>query len=147
MRFFKDAHYDFLAQRKRAYILSAVLLGVGLVSLFLHTGLRQGVEFTGGTLFQVQFAQPTSVAEVRDAIGAEGLQGAQIQQFGDSNDYPDPGRDVPRIGEDRVPRACRQPSTPRTEPERGIARTEAVGPKVGTELRRRPCSRSLCRSR
>ena len=136
MRFFKDAHYDFLGLRKRAYVLSAVLLGVGLVSLFLHTGLRQGVEFTGGTLFQVEFDQPTSVAEVRDAIGAEGLQGAQIQQFGDSNDYLIRVVTFRESGEGRVSESV----SAALDAVYGsgsweFARTEAVGPKVGSELK------------
>ena len=136
MRFFKDAHYDFLAQRKRAYILSGIVLGVGLVSLFLHTGLRQGVEFTGGTLFQVEFVEPTSVGDVRDAIGAEGLEGAQIQQFGDSNDYLIRVATFRESGEGRVSESVSEA----LDAAYGagaweFSRTEAVGPKVGSELK------------
>ncbi len=136
MRLFKDANYDFLAVRKRTYILSAVLLGVGLVSLFLHTGLRQGVEFTGGTLFQVEFTEPTTVGAVRDAIGAEGLEGAQIQQFGDSNDYLIRVATFGESGESRVSDTV-SGALDAVFGDDGwqFARTEAVGPKVGSELK------------
>ena len=136
MRFFKDAHYDFLAQRKRAYILSGIVLGVGLISLFLHTGLSQGVDFTGGTLFQVKFTEPTSVGEVRDAIGAEGLEGAQIQQFGDSNDYLIRVAEFRETGEGRVSESVTQAlDATYGDGAWEFARTEAVGPKVGSELK------------
>jgi len=136
MRLFKDAKYDFLAVRKRTYILSAVLLGVGLVSLFLHTGLRAGVEFTGGTLFQVEFSEPTSVGDVRAAIGAEGLEGAQIQQFGESNEYVIRVATFGESGENTVSDNVSEAlDAAYGEGAWEFARTEAVGPKVGSELK------------
>jgi preprotein translocase subunit SecF len=138
MRFFKNAHYDFLAQRKRAYVLSAIVVGVGLISLFLHTGLSQGVDFTGGTLFQVKFVEPTSVGDVRDAIGAEGLEGAQIQQFGDSNDYLIRVAEFRETGEGRVSESVtRALDGTYGDGAWEFARTEAVGPKVGSELKQK----------
>lgn len=136
MRLFKDAKYDFLSVRKRTYVLSTVLVGVGLVSLFLHTGLRAGVEFTGGTLFQVEFSQPTSVADVRDAIGAEGLEGAQIQQFGDSNEYVIRVASFGESGENTVSdNVSGALDDAYGEGAWQFVRTEAVGPKVGSELK------------
>jgi preprotein translocase subunit SecF len=136
MRLFKDAHYDFLAQRKKAYIISGICLAIGLFSLLLHKGLREGVEFTGGTLFQVEFVEPTSVAEVRDAVSEAGLEGAQIQQFGDSNDYLIRVSTFSESGETRVSEAVGE-SLDGAYGEDGwsYARTEAVGAKVGTELK------------
>ena len=138
MRFFKDAHYDFLAQRKRAYVLSAIVVGVGLISLFLHKGLQQGVDFTGGTLFQIEFVEPTSVGDVRDAIGVEGLEGAQIQQFGDSNDYLIRVAEFRETGEGRVSESVtRALDAAYGDGAWKFARTEAVGPKVGSELKKK----------
>jgi preprotein translocase subunit SecF len=136
MRLFKNAHYDFLSQRKKAYVLSGILLAAGILSLILHGGLRQGVEFTGGTKFQVEFTEPTSVADVRDAIGAAGLEGAQIQQFGGSNEYAIRVATFSESGGQRV-------SEEVTEALNGaygegaweMRRRSAVGPKVGSELR------------
>jgi len=136
MRLFKDAHYDFLAQRKKAYILSGICLAIGLFSLLVHKGLREGVEFTGGTLFQVEFAQPTSVGEVREAVTAAGLSGAQIQQFGESNDYLIRVSTFSESGETRVSEDVGA-ALDGIYGEDGwsYVRTEAVGAKVGTELK------------
>ena len=136
MRLFKDAHYDFLAQRKKAYILSGICLAIGLFSLLLHKGLREGVEFTGGRLFQVEFAQPTSVAELRDAVSAAGLSGAQIQQFGESNDYLIRVSTFSESGDTRISQDVGA-ALDATYGEDGwsYVRTEAVGAKVGSELK------------
>ena len=87
MRFFRNATFDFLAQRKRAYLFSGAMLLIGLLSLVLRGGPQYGVDFTGGTQFQVQFTDETSVAELRDVMASAGLEGAQIQRFGGSNDF------------------------------------------------------------
>ena len=50
MRLFANANYPFLEQRKRAYLISAAALAIGLLSIAAHRGLDYGVDFTGGTL-------------------------------------------------------------------------------------------------
>jgi preprotein translocase subunit SecF len=136
MRLFKNAHYDFLSQRKKAYIVSGVLLASGVLSLILHGGLRQGVEFTGGTKFQIEFVEPTSVADVRDAIGAAGLQGAQIQQFGGSNEYAIRVATFSESGGQRVSEEVTEAlDSAYGEGAWELRRRSAVGPKVGSELR------------
>ena len=136
MRLFQNAHYDFLAQRKKAYVLSGILLAVGMVSLILHGGLRQGVEFTGGTKFQIEFVEPTSVADLRDAIGAAGLEGAQIQQFGGSNEYAIRIATFSESGEQRVSADVAEAlDGAYGEGAWELRRRSAVGPKVGSELR------------
>lgn len=132
MRFFRNAKYDFLAQRKRAYVLSGALLLVGIVSLVLHGGPRYGVDFTGGTMLQVEFADPTSVADVRDALAQAGMEGAQIQQLGDSNEFLIRTRDFEGIV-DRATEVLAE-----TYGADGFTMSaDAVGPKVGSELQRK----------
>lgn len=87
MRFFRNAHYDFLGSRRRAYIISAAALVIGLGSILLHGGLRFGVDFTGGTLFQIGLDQPATVADVRAALAGSGLGDAQIQRFGSPTEF------------------------------------------------------------
>jgi preprotein translocase subunit SecF len=136
MRLFKNAHYDFLSQRKKAYVLSGILLAAGILSLILHGGLRQGVEFTGGTKFQVEFTEPTSVADVRDAIGAAGLEGAQIQKFGGSNEYAIRVATFSESGGQRVSEEVTEAlDSAYGEGAWEMRRRSAVGPKVGSELR------------
>ena len=132
MRFFKDAHFDFLGARRRAYVVSAVLLLVGLASIVIHGGFRYGVDFTGGTLYQLQFEQPTTVAELRTAVAAAGYTGAQIQRFGGTEEF------LIRLATFEATQDV--PEALAAAPEVGefqVMRTEAVGPKVGSELRTR----------
>lgn len=138
MRFFRNAHYDFLSKRKTAYIVTAVALVVGLFFLLVHRGLRYGVEFTGGTLFQVEFASDTRVADVRDAIAAAGLQNAEIQRFGESNEFLIRVSIFSETGDERVSQdVAAALDAAYGEGAWQIVRTEAVGPKVGAELKQK----------
>jgi preprotein translocase subunit SecF len=133
MRLFRDAAFDFLGQRRRAYLISGVLLAVGIFSLVFHRGLRYGVDFTGGTLVQVQFADATSVGEVRDAVAGAGMEGAQIQRFGESNEYLIRTVTFGESGDvvDDV-RTALDTAYGRDGYEMSV---DAVGPKVGSELK------------
>jgi len=132
MRSFRDAKYDFLAQRKRAYVLSGALLLVGIISLVLHGGPRYGVDFTGGTMIQVEFEQETSVADLREVLSSAGMENAQIQQFGGSNDFLIRTQDFEGIVEE-VSGLLRD----NYGADGFTMSTDAVGPKVGSELQRK----------
>lgn len=132
MRFFKDAHFNFLGARRRAYVVSGVVLLVGLASIVIHGGFKYGVDFTGGTLYQLQFEEPTTVAELRAAVATAGYAGAQIQRFGGTEEF------LIRLASFGDTRDV--PATLAASPDIGnfqVIRTEAVGPKVGGELRTR----------
>ncbi len=135
MWIFRDAHYDFLTLRRKAYVVSAVVIGLGLLSILLHGGLRAGVEFTGGTLVQVQFEEPTSVGELRDALNAAGFTGGEIQRFGGTDEFV---LRVPTFEEAAGEGVSVQLENLLAErygaDEFEILRVEAVGPKVGGEL-------------
>jgi len=137
MRLFGGAHYDFLGSRRRAYVISTVMLVAGLISIFFHRGLVFGVDFTGGTLVQVRFAEPTTVAEVRDAIVAADLVGAQIQNFESADEFLVRIAEFQEGGGEAVSTAVRA-AFAAAYGENGfeVQRTEAVGPKVGSELKR-----------
>ena len=70
---------DFIGKRIGFFALSAVLIAAGAASIAMK-GLNLGLDFTGGTLLQVQFAQ------VREAMNKAGLETA-IQSFTDRNAY------------------------------------------------------------
>jgi preprotein translocase subunit SecF len=132
MRFFRNAKYDFLAQRKRAYVISGAMILVGVISLVLHGGPRYGVDFTGGTLIQVEFVEETSVADLRSALSSAGLENAQIQQFGGSNDFLIRTQDFEGIVEE-VSTLLRD----NYGADGFTMSTDAVGPKVGSELQQK----------
>jgi preprotein translocase subunit SecF len=144
MRIFKDASFEFLSTRRVAYVLSTVLLAAGIAALVARGGPSYGVEFTGGTLMQVEFDEPMEVAEIRDGLVAEGFDGAQIQGFGSDREY------LLRIqtfeaSQDRDVVAELRGALDALAGADGyeVIRTEAVGPKVGSELQTKAASAIL----
>jgi preprotein translocase subunit SecF len=132
MRFFRAASFNFLAMRRRAYIISGALLLIGIVSLVLHRGPRYGVDFTGGTLIQVEFAEATSVGDLRSAMSGSEAENAQIQQFGSSNDYL-----IRTAAFEGVVVEVQQLLRQTYGPDGFSVSADAVGPKVGSELQRK----------
>ncbi|MFW6330885.1 MAG: hypothetical protein ACOC3J_04095 [Gemmatimonadota bacterium] len=88
MRFFQNADYKFIERRRPAYMVSAAVIAAGLLAIVVFgiTGqgwVNYGVDFTGGTLVQVEFEQPTTVGEVRSAVGD--IPGEEVTRFGGEN--------------------------------------------------------------
>ena len=67
---YTNINFDFLRKRKVAYGVSAVVIAVGLFSLFTK-GLNLGVDFEGGRSFQVRFDQPVEVSDVAASLGEQ----------------------------------------------------------------------------
>jgi len=83
---FKDPNYDFLKMRKVAFIISGVLIFSGIISVFLHGGLKYGVDFTGGDILEVQFeGKPVSSEEMRAVLATVGFGKATLQKEKESN--------------------------------------------------------------
>ena len=57
MSVFADAKFDFVGKRRIAAVISLVLIAAGLASLGLKGGPKYSIDFTGGSLIQVQFAE------------------------------------------------------------------------------------------
>jgi len=140
IRLFANANYDFIKWRRWAYSLTAgiMLVGVG----FLATrGINYSIEFTGGTLLQVATKTAVPTAQIRQALDAVGLHGAEIQTFGADTSYVIRARLAHAAGETEatstqavaaaVGRALDQSIG---AGQYTVVRTEAVGPKVGREL-------------
>jgi SecD/SecF fusion protein len=60
---FKGINIDFLVKRKIAYVISGILVAIGLSSLFFGPGLQQGVDFVGGRSYTVRFEQPVNPSD------------------------------------------------------------------------------------
>src|SRR6185503_20792463 len=141
LRLFSNDNYDFIGVRRYAYIITAAVLLPGLLFLLI-TGLNYSIEFTGGTLLQIQSKKPVDVASLRTGLDREGIHGAEIQNFGSQNEYvirarlAKPGTDAndTEATANAVRRALDQVLGTGNYT---VARTEAVGPKVGGELRQK----------
>src|SRR5256886_14934039 len=81
IRLFANANYDFIKWRRWAYGLTAAIIIPGL-ALFLVHGLNYSIEFTGGTLIQVETTQPVGTGKIRTALDAAGVRGAESHPVG-----------------------------------------------------------------
>src|SRR5688572_8176409 len=70
--------FDFSANRKWFFILSALMVVPGAISLLLF-GLRPGIEFQSGSLMTLHFAQEVEQSAIRDELGKIGFGDAIIQ--------------------------------------------------------------------
>jgi preprotein translocase subunit SecF len=137
MHLLKDFNIDFMGWRRSAVIASAVVLAVLLVSM-LWRGFNLGLDFTGGTLIEVGYAERIELSEVRATLTEAGFGGATVQHFGTSRDVmiriaPQEGDEEAESAQlsDRVFRALSAAAGGGVE----LRRVEFVGPQVGEELR------------
>jgi preprotein translocase subunit SecF len=140
-RLFTNTTFDFIGVRRYAYILTAAFFIPGLV-LLLVRGLNYGIEFTGGTLVQVQSTVPIDAATLRHSLDAHGLSGAEIQSFGSDRDYVirarmEHGGSKAEDSEATVAAVRASLDSTLQAGQYTIVRHEAVGPKVGAELRQK----------
>ncbi|MFO8062437.1 MAG: protein translocase subunit SecF [bacterium] len=78
---------EFVGHRKVTYIISAVLILIGLLAMVARGGMRYGIDFTGGIVIQAHFDKQVPVSEIRDAVISQGYENSIIQRYGTANDY------------------------------------------------------------
>ena len=87
---FKSINIDFIGKRKKFYILSSVVVLLGIGSLFTK-GLNYGVDFVGGRTYVVRFAENIDKDLLRESLSnsfvdSDGLKYTpQIKTFGNDN--------------------------------------------------------------
>jgi preprotein translocase subunit SecF len=133
LQIFTNTKYDFIGKRRWAYAISLIVTLVGLGHIAWQGGLRYGIDFSGGTLVQVRFEQPTTVDAVRSALDRVRLGESVIQQFGDPQEYlvrvPASSGALEETAE-KVKQGIREAKLPNFE----VRRLEFVGPQVGRDL-------------
>jgi preprotein translocase SecF subunit len=135
---FTDTRFDFMAKRRGAYIVSAVFILVGIISMAMHGGLRMGIDFAGGRLIEVRTTERISVEDTRTAVQAAGYDTAEIQAIRGTNDIliriPD---DSEQEGGAASPSARIMTALREGAGVAGVEllREELVGAKVGHEIR------------
>ncbi len=101
---------------------------------FLTTrGLHLSVEFTGGTVMEVDYSQTADVENVRRTVSALGFADVQVQNFGTSHDV------LIRLPAQKGVSSAQQSekvlsALKADNPAVSLRRTEFVGPQVGEEL-------------
>lgn len=79
-RIIKRTNIDFIGQRKKAYMISGVLLLLGIICfvMVLFGKANLGIDFAGGTMVQGWFESEVDIGDVRSALSAKGFAGAYI---------------------------------------------------------------------
>jgi preprotein translocase subunit SecF len=75
---------DIVGKRYLFFLISALIIIPGLISLIIPPGLQLGVDFTGGTLWQIQFQKPVSINEVSAILTAHGFPDSEVQPSGNN---------------------------------------------------------------
>lgn len=122
---------DFMGKRGIAAAASAILLLISIASLATMK-LNPGIDFTGGTLIEVGYAQPAELNQIRTALDQAGLEGAIVQHFGTLQDVLI--RLAPREGVKSAELSSMVLDTLKSTGEVSMRRVEFVGPQVGDEL-------------
>lgn len=73
-----ETTFDFIRGRRRWYLVSGVLLSISLLSVLIRQ-FDQSIDFTGGTIVDVENRSGATVSEVRDGLSAIGQGGARVQ--------------------------------------------------------------------
>jgi preprotein translocase subunit SecF len=120
---------------RHALWFNAVSLITFLAAVFFlfSRGLHLSVEFTGGTLMEVSFAQAVELDPMRERIAKLGINDVQVQNFGSARDVlirmPALKGSTATEQSTKVMAALKE-----ADASAELKRTEFVGPQVGDEL-------------
>ena len=134
MRIFsKVPNVDFMAQRKRALVISGLLTLAAIFCIFTR-GLNLGIDFKGGVLVEVVYPQTVELDKVRTDLGKGGYSEAIVQYFGGTSQVlirllPDPSSSSAEISTKVLEALGAKANNVQ------LRRIEFVGPQVGEELK------------
>lgn len=83
---YKGINLPFVENRKKYYIISALVIVAGIVSIGMK-GFNFGVDFDGGRTFVVQFDKNTSTQEIRESLAKPFGEAPDVKTFGTDNRY------------------------------------------------------------
>jgi preprotein translocase subunit SecF len=134
MRILEHTNIDFLGKRKLFYTISLLVIVFGIISLFIRS-IPLGIDFIGGTELHVRFQNEVDIGELRAIMDNSGFSGMEIKTAGTPVDIilrtPEQSEGM-QVAE-QVEQILRKDII---NNQFEVLRTDKVGPKIGTELRR-----------
>ncbi|MBU4349084.1 protein translocase subunit SecF [bacterium] len=121
--------FNFIKNRRIVYIISAVIILVGLISIIFQ-GFNLGIDFAGGTLIQIRFDKSVSTTEVRNVLSEFNLSQSTIQNLSE-NEFVIRTEKIDSEQRKGILSAFRENLT-----DLEILRVETVGPVVGENLKK-----------
>jgi len=82
VEFFRNPNIDFLGKKWYFLAFSLVFSVAGILSMLFWHGIPWGIEFRGGTVVEVKFANAPNDNAIRAAMDRAGLHHARIQRYG-----------------------------------------------------------------
>ena len=131
----RDININFLAKRKAALFFSLSLILISFISIVGHGGFNFGLDFTGGTQVEINFAQPVEISEIRIVLGRINLGNSEIKEFGSPNEILITTEQMENIGSisKTIIDALRLQFAGNSLI---VNREEYVGPRIGSELKK-----------
>jgi len=145
VEWFKNPNYNFIGNRNKAFVFSAILMLITIASMVVPiypgrgVGLNLAIDFTGGTVVQLKFANPVAgelgkIRQIADGLGYGKPEVKTIGLEGDNEVQILIKRQKdPMVFVDGVKAALQRDYAENPFETR---RVESVGPKVGSELGR-----------
>jgi preprotein translocase subunit SecF len=121
--------FDFIKNRKIVYIISVVIILVGLISIIFQ-GFNLGIDFAGGALLQVRFDKSVSTTEVRNVLSEFNLSQSTIQNLSE-NEFVIRTEKIDSEQRKEIFTAFKENLT-----DLEVLRVETVGPVIGENLKK-----------
>ena len=129
MELIKNPNLNFMGSRRIAYVISIIVLAIGLISLLVQ-GLNYGVDFAGGTLLQFKFNQEVTTEELRGVLEELNLEKSTLQRLSPQEVIIRSSK-LSQEEQNQVEKTLGEKFGEVT-----LVRVEDVGPAVGADLRR-----------
>lgn len=78
---FQDNHFDFVSQRRRFYIISGIIIAIGIGS-FIFKGFGLGIDFKGGRSYVVRFENKVDADDLRGKMDEVLGSTTEVKTFG-----------------------------------------------------------------
>ena len=129
----KRPEIDFMGKRK-IFAIGSLIFVLAALGDILFQGLNLGLDFTGGTLVEVQFREAQDPVEVRQYLESVGYEGGVVQYFGSERDLlvrmpPQQDTAQAEMGDEILD------ALGTLDPGVELLQSNYVGPAVGEELR------------
>jgi preprotein translocase subunit SecF len=150
MKFFGETKINFIGKRKTAFAISAVVIIIGIIFMFI-SGMKYSIDFTGGLSLELEMTPNTeadavvSIEEIRDALTVEGITDAEIQELHDMDGRrliliktQVTGDEETQTGftkGDRIVNVLKAKFPNNYNPETFVRQQDEVGPRIGEELK------------
>jgi preprotein translocase SecF subunit len=134
IRILKNPNYNFIDFRFKAFLLSALAILLGLISLVMHSGPQYSIDFTGGTLIELRYSEPVELEIIREMVREAGLEDVEVQKFGEENEIIIRTQEI-GVEKGEITTFISRLREISTDLPFEVMRTESVGPKIGGELK------------